>query len=63
MTWIVDSMVIQPDQMDPFVHRHSTVSTVTRQRAVEIVRQLMPGRVSIVGYIEDGRSHYFPGQA
>jgi hypothetical protein len=58
--WIVDSMVYQAGQMDPIVHRHSTVAGGTDRQAVEAVHRAIGGTVTIVGYIENGSSHYFP---
>lgn len=59
--WIVLSVVVQANShLSPFVDRHFLVADPSRKNAVAIVRKLYGGNVSVVGFIEAGRSHYYP---
>lgn len=65
MSWIVQSVTIQANaHLQPVVAGHFLIADETREDAVAIVRRTMGGGayVSVVGFVQNGRTHYFPAR-
>jgi hypothetical protein len=60
MNWIARTTTIQANQADPIVHNSVVVAAPTKERAAARVRRPTGAKLEIVGYIREGRHHYFP---
>jgi hypothetical protein len=59
LSWIVRDTVWQGCSSE-WVHRHYTISTRTAAEALKIMSRHADGQISVVGFIRDGSSYYYP---
>ncbi len=59
MNWIMRTTTIQANQADPIVHNSVVIAAPTKERAAACVRRHTGAKLEVVGYIRDGRHHYY----